>query len=141
MWAPEERTSSASCPRFSGIGSGSRGKAAVGLEVDADDGAAEPFQEKGDDGATGAPDAVERHREPGPPDQVRIHLGQREHQVQVPPDRVGVEAQRAQSIPSRPTRTGLGEGPDRGARGRIEEDAIGTHQLERVPLDRGCGWR
>ena len=131
------RTSRPSSPRFSGTGSGGRGKRPSGSRL-------MPLTRQPSRSSSGRIATAPAPRtqssatwKPRRADRGDVDHRQREDRVEVPRD-APRDPRRTSPSPSQPIRGGpsLRQRAHRGAGLGIEEDAVGPDELERVPLDR-----
>ena len=125
-------------PRFSGIGLRRAREPAVGLEVDAaTPGSRAARSSPGIDAAARAAHAVERHVEAcGPGSRPRRSSGSASTGARCFATASGSCRHHPDPVPARTRRPLLRQRAHRAPRLGIEEDPVGTDELERVPLDR-----
>jgi hypothetical protein len=121
-------------------------KGSVGLEVDADHAASQEVKQLREDRAAHTAHAVEHHGESTRPDPFDVDDGQAQNGLNVSFDRPAIR--RESTVPrsscSLPRTLGVEVIDQREqalSRCAIQEHAVGSHELERIPLDRvvtGC---
>src|SRR5262249_49919716 len=106
---------------------------AVGLQIDSGRPAAKPIQERGPGNSTRPPDAIQSNMKAALLDRRDIDHRQAEDGIEVALDRMPILAHLPQILPPVPWWTLLRQRPHPRPRLRVEKDAVGTHELERVP--------